>query len=139
MPLGGKQLTIGWALALCYYAGFRARELTVAVALMTAESGRYTGAWHENLDDFGNVTSTDWGLFQINDRWHPTFNMAKRFDPIYNTQYAYSMSSGKHFIPWMAYVNKAHVKYLPMVWAVRVLGLWHKKVYHVEEVLGNAQ
>jgi len=132
MPLAGRQLSIGWALALCHHVGFRGHELSIAVALMTAESGRFIGAWHDNIDESGEITSTDRGLFQINDKWHPGLADEDAYQAIPNAAYAYFMSSGQFFGPWMAYVNKAHEKYIPLVWAVRVLGRWKRKLHRVE-------
>lgn len=66
--LEGEQLTIKWALALCYFVGFRGVRLVSAVALMSAESVRWTRAWNKNYDsETGALKSTDRGLFQIND------------------------------------------------------------------------
>ena len=132
--LAGRKLSIGWALALCQYVGFRGKNLTTAVAVMTAESGRYTEAWHENVPGTTQM-STDRGLFQINDKWH--VDLEDPFDPISNASYAFWMSSGQYFNAWMAYVNGAHVKYMPLVFAVRVLGLWRRKVRRVERELGT--
>lgn len=138
MPLAGRKLSIGWALALNHHVGFRGHELTVATALMTAESGRYTQAWHDNVDEAtGNVTSIDRGLFQINDRWHPDLSDAEAYQPIPNARYAFKMSSGKYFVPWMAYNSGAYKRYMLEVWTIRDLGLWKKKIHRVETELGQ--
>ena len=133
--LAGRKLSIGWALALCYKVGFRGRDLTTAVALMTAESGRYTEAWHENVPGTTQM-STDRGLFQINDKWHVDLSEADAFNAVANARYAYKMSQGQWFTPWAAFNNGAHVKYVPAVWAVRALGRWKRKVHRVEKELG---
>jgi hypothetical protein len=134
--LEGRKLSIGWALALTYHVGFRNKEQNIAVALMTAESGRYCGAWHENLNAEGKVLSVDHGLFQINDKWHPDFPEAEWFSAIDNAEEAFAISSGRFFSAWAAFNNGAHVQYLPEVWAVKVLGKWKLKVPRVEEELG---
>lgn len=143
--LAGRQLSIGWALALCYHVGFRGKDLTVAVALMTAESGRYTEAWHENIafdpDVFGDAFSTtvdsiDRGLFQINSKWHADLSEEDAFKAIPNARYAYAMSSGMYFSPWMAYTSGAYEKYMLPVWVVRTLGVWKRKLPRVEQELG---
>jgi hypothetical protein len=135
VPLAGRQLSIGWALALCQHVGFRGKNLTIAVALMTAESGRFTEAWHENFPGSAQM-SVDRGLFQINDHYHTDLSEADAFNAVANARYAFKMSSGQYFTAWMAYVNGAHTKYLPLVFAVRVLGRWKRKVRRVERELG---
>lgn len=134
--LEGRQLSYGWALALTYHVGFRDKNQNIAVALMTAESARYCGAWHENIDEGGSVDSVDHGLFQINDKWHPNFLEEDWFSAIDNAEYAFKMSQGKYFSAWAAYNSGAHLKFIPAVWAVKVLGKWQRKVPRVEEELG---
>ena len=109
--LAGRKLSIGWALALCYKVGFRGKNLTTAVALMCAESGRYTEAWHENNPGTTGM-SVDKGLFQINDMWHPDLSEADAYNALKNAAYAYKMSSGQYFSPWLAYLNGAHEKFM---------------------------
>lgn len=132
----GRWLSIGWGLALCHHVGFRDKNLTVAVALMTAESGRWTEAFHENLDESGGVDSVDRGLFQINSRWHPDLSDGDAYNAIKNAKYAHGMSQGRYFTAWLAYVNGAHVKYMLPVWTVRTLGLWRGKIHRIERELG---
>jgi hypothetical protein len=120
MPLAGKQLNYGMALALCHHVGFRKGALNTAVALMTAESGRYVEAWHDNLDDQGNVLSTDRGLFQINNHWHGDLLDADAYCAIPNAAYAFGMSDqGEDFTAWAAYNSGAYLKYLPLVLATK--------------------
>lgn len=137
MPLAGEQLTYGWALALCYHVGFRGKDLVTAVAVMCAESARYTEAYHNNLDDEGHVASTDWGLFQINDKWHPDFEMPEGFNAIYNARYARKMwKDSGGFNPWAAYNSGAYKQFLPIVtehWEKR---RWESKVPNVEKRWG---
>lgn len=142
MPLAGTQLNYGMALAACWIAGWRRRDLTIAVAVMTAESGRYVGAWHDNLDDAGSITSTDRGLFQINDRWHSDLSDADAYCAIPNIRYAFEMSGGRDtqanahdFTAWAAFNSGAYLKYVPLVLAVRALPMWHNKLTYVEERL----
>lgn len=136
MPLAGVQLTYKWALALCYYAGFRGRNLTTAVALMCAESGRYVGAYHDNYDDAGNLVSVDRGLFQINSYWHADLSDADAYKAIPNAAYAFGLSSGENFAQWAAFTSEAYKKFLPAVHAARVLGTWRLRVSKVETELG---
>lgn len=129
----GRHLSIGWALALTYHVGFRNKYQNIAVALMTAESGRYCGAWHENFDEKGKLESVDHGLFQINSKWHPDLTGPEWYSAIDNAAYAYKISQGRYFSAWAAYVNRAHLRYLPEVWAVKILGRWKRKVPRVEQ------
>jgi len=140
MPLAGKKLTVGLALALCHKVGFRKHALTVAVALMTAESGRYVEAWHDNIVEGmdppgGTVLSTDRGLFQINDKWHPDLSDADAYCAIPNAAYAYSLTQGKNFSAWAAYNSKRYLLFMPEVVLVKVLGRWKNKIQYVEERL----
>lgn len=122
MPLAGVQLSIKQALALCYEVGFRRFALTVAVATMTAESGRYTEAYHVN--DNGSI---DRGLFQIN-TLHPLTD-AEAFNPRRNAEYAAQLSQlGADFTPWAAYNSGAYLKYVPLIAAVRVLHTWRSRI-----------
>lgn len=122
MPLEGIQLSYKHALALCSVVGFKGRELTTVVALMCAESGRYTEAWHENENG-----SVDRGLFQLN-TIHAEVSDAEAYNPKYNAMYAYALSQrGQDFSPWAAYNSGAHRKFIPVVWAVRVTGLWRTR------------
>lgn len=130
--LEGEQLTLKWALALGYSVGWRGRALTTAVAVMTAESGRYTRAWHENVGDDGVVASIDRGLYQLNDKAHPSMSEAAAYHPVRNAEYAYRLSNGgANWTPWYAWVNGAHRKYVPMVVAVKALNTWRNRVAKV--------
>lgn len=135
MPLAGKKLNIGMSLALCYKTGFRGKNLTVAVALMTAESGRYVEAWHDNLDENGNIVSTDRGLFQINNYWHKELSDKDAYCAIPNVEYAYAMSSGKNWGAWAAYTSGSYKKFIPSVLAVKSLQIWRNKIQYVDERL----
>ena len=134
MPLAGEQLTYGWSLALCSHVGWAGKDLRDAVALMCAESARYTEAYHQNLDAKGKVDSTDWGLFQINDKWHPDFELPEGLNPIVNAEYAHGMwKASRGFSPWAAYDSGAYRVFLPAVTAAWLLPRWRLKVSHVEE------
>jgi len=134
MPLAGVQLTIRGALALCYVAGFRGERLTTAVAIMCAESRRYIEAWHDNLAGDGTVASTDRGLFQINNKAHPTLSDKEAYNPKNNAVYAAQISNnGANFSPWAAYDNNAHLKFIPYVLAIKVLGRWRDRIPHWEK------
>ena len=125
MPLDGRQLTYKQALALCYRVGWRGRDLTRAVAVMCAESARYTGAYNVNTN--GTV---DRGLFQINSV-HANVSDTTAFDPLSNAEFAHELWTHQGFRPWYAFVNKNHLKFIPMVLAARLLK-WHHLVPHIE-------
>jgi len=138
MPLAGEQLTYGWALAVCYHAGWRGKALREAVALMCAESARFEEAYHYNVDEDGNLLSTDWGLFQINDKWHDDFEMPAGFNAIYNAGYAFKMwkDNGKSFNAWAAYTSGAYLQFGRIVLENWLLPRWRLKVANVEKRYG---
>lgn len=135
MPALGRQLSNGWALALCYYVGFRGHDLSVAVAVMSAESARWTENFHINYPG-STQESTDRGLFQINDMWHPDLSDEDAYKAIPNARYAYKMSSGQYFGAWAAYKSGRYLYYMPFVWACRVRGRWKLKIHRVRQELG---
>jgi hypothetical protein len=135
MPVAGKQLNVGMALALCHHVGFRRGGLTTAVALMTAESGRYVEAYHENLNEDGTLSSTDRGLFQINDRWHFDLSDAEAYCAIPNAVYAFWMSGGEDFSAWAAFNSGAYQTYVPLVLATKALQIWRNKLPYVAQRL----
>ena len=127
----GKHYDRKSALALCYARGFHgSKRLITAVAVMTAESQRWDGAWHENMADDGvTVLSTDRGLFQINDMAHPQWAVEDMFDPRLNTDMAFRLSQGgDDFTPWAAYNSGNYLKYVPEITATWVLGRWRSRV-----------
>lgn len=136
MPLEGEQLTYGWALALDYHVGWRGRDLITSVALMCAESARYTLAWHANLDAAGNLLSTDWGIFQINDKAHPDLELPEDYrNVIANAEFAHQIykDHGKSFNAWAAYTSGAYLKFVPAVTAAWLLPRWRLKVANVDK------
>ncbi len=128
MPLAGEELTIKEALALCWHVGFRGPKLITAVAVMCAESGRYVGAWHDNLDAQGNVLSTDRGLFQLN-TIHASVSDLEAYDPVGNATFAFQLShQGEDFSPWAAYNSGAHEKFMEGVKVVKDADTWKSRV-----------
>src|SRR3954463_2072646 len=127
MPLAGDQLTLKEALALCHVVGFRKDNLVTAVAVMSAESGRYTDAWHDNLVE-GHVASTDRGLFQINSIHSAQIPLGDVFDPVKNAAYAFRLSmEGNDWGPWMAYTSGAHEKFVEGIQLVKDESLWQSR------------
>jgi hypothetical protein len=137
MPAAGRQLSNGWALALCYYVGFRGHALSVAVAVMSAESARYVESYHVNYPGSAQE-STDRGLFQINDMYHPDLTDRHAYQAIPNARYALTLTGpeGSNFGAWAAYNSGRYLYYLPFVWACRVRGRWKRKIHRVQEELG---
>lgn len=127
----GEQLTYKWALAVAHVAGFRGKRLIRAVALMNAESGRWTRAYHKNM--VGDVVdSIDRGLFQINSKWHPSLSWKEAYHPVLNAEYAYKISNkGHHFRPWAAFGNERYLAALPIVAAWYALGTWRLRTAKV--------
>lgn len=125
MPLAGEQLTIKEALALCHVVGFAPKDLDVAVAVMCAESGRYTEAWHDNLREDGTVSSTDRGLYQINSQHQMS---GDPFDPVRNATFAFQLSKqATDWSPWMAYNSGAHEKFIMGITEVRTNSEWRTR------------
>jgi hypothetical protein len=124
MPLAGTQLTIEQALALCNVRGWSGTDLTTAVAVMTAESGRFTGAWHDNLDPAGVIVSTDRGLFQVNDVAHPDLSDVRAYDGVKNAAYSYLLWSANGWAPWAAYNSGAWEKFRSDIRRVRLTHPW---------------
>lgn len=142
MPVTGSQIQIKWCLALCHHAGFPAKHLATAVAVMWAESGRYPMAWNENTrtlpDGSLEVVSTDRGLFQINDRAHPNLSDEEAYNPLDNVSYAAGLSrNGANWSPWVAHDSGAYLKFVPPVLAVQALRTWRSRVPFVELKFGD--
>ena len=129
--LAGRQLNVREALALCRYVGFRRTHLIQAVAIMTAESLRYTEASHRNDDG-----SCDRGLFQINGTAHP--GLIDPFNPISNTRFAFALSNGgMTWKPWAAYQTERYRKAFTDTVTVYLLGRkWRKLIPKVPEMFG---
>lgn len=132
------QLSVKWSLALCRFVGFTGKRLVTAVAVMWAESGRYPGAWHENLDpETGEVRSIDRGAFQINSVHDARLSPDAAFRPIPNAMYACELSNrGYHWSHWATYNSGRYLLFYPLVLAVWALRRWESRVPRVEAVLG---
>jgi hypothetical protein len=102
---------------LNYEHGWKdANNLLISVSVEIAEGNGYTEAVHINddavLDAEGNVitpASEDWGLWQINNRAHPSVTKAQAFDPAWATRFARQLyaDTGNSFRAWAAYNNGA--------------------------------
>lgn len=91
-------------------AGFPASSMVTAVAIALAESSCDPNKTNKNgsSGDCPNG-STDRGLWQINDCYHPEVNEACAFDAACNAKAALAISSGgTNWSPWAAYNNGAY-------------------------------
>lgn len=131
MPVGGRRLTIEEALALCYAVGFKGEKLLTAVAVMSAESGRFVEAYNINVQKDGD-TSLDRGLFQIN-TLHKSLGMAESFKAVPNVQFAHTLSNGgDNFNPWSVFKSGKYLEYVDGIRAVRREGNWEELVDGIE-------
>jgi hypothetical protein len=141
------QLSVKWALALGYHVGFRGDRLITAVALMTAESQRYPGAWHHNIKETLNqdgevvattIDSTDRGLFQVNNKWHDDLSDEDAYKALPNARYASHLSNrGDHFAAWAAYTSGAYLRYWDEVEPVHAYGTWRLRIPMVTRKFGD--
>lgn len=116
MPVAGRKLSVEEAIALCFRIGFREGGLRTAVALMTAESGRYVEAYNINASADGQSRSLDRGLFQINTIHIDNLGMAESFKAVPNASYAFDLSlGGSNFTPWSAYNSGAYEQFMRTV------------------------
>jgi hypothetical protein len=98
---------------LALKAGFEASAAVIAVAVMIAESGLVTNATNTT----GNTPpSTDRGIAQFNDYWHPEVSDACAFDPECAIREMYRVSSGgTDFSQWAAYTAGTYRQSLSLV------------------------
>jgi len=93
-------------------AGFPESVIPTVVAISQAESGGRADAQHVNSDRYG---STDLGLMQINDHWHPDLLANGNWqDPQSNMNMAYQIwkDAGSSFSPWSTYNGGQYEKFL---------------------------
>lgn len=146
---GGWRLDRKNALAACYARGFTRRERVVTAAcVMTAESQRYTKAWHHNHEhnpdgsnvydnEFGEpvILSTDRGLFQINNKAHPTLDEEEMYRAKWNIDMAFEIYKrrGNTFEAWAAFNSGAYLKYWPEFTVVWLRGTWRDHIAKWED------
>lgn len=95
-------------------------EKNLLCAVIMAESGFKNSAKHENKNAKGVVTSTDWGICQINDYYHVAVNGSRDFtsvDDIVNnpdkaTRFMIACFKNGNIGLWSAYKNGSYKKYL---------------------------
>jgi hypothetical protein len=138
MPFAGTQLSIEQALALCSNRGWSGTDLTTAVCVMTAESGRFTKAFHNNLNPDGSIKSTDRGLFQINDK-EQTLSDEKAFNGVENAKFAHALRTASGWTPWAAFSSGRWRIFRAEVRAVRVVHpfRWRRLRATIDAVVDN--
>src|SRR6267142_3205077 len=101
-----RMLSLGQIRALAVQAGFPNPDLAAAVAF--AESGG-------NIIALGDILrGHSYGLWQINSRAHPEYDVAQLVVPLYNARAAYAVSkSGTDWTPWTMFNNGGYRKYMP--------------------------
>jgi hypothetical protein len=87
--------TVAQLQSLALSVGFPASAAPTAAAIAMAESGGNPNAYGD-ASLGGSI-----GLWQIYTKAHPNFNASSLYDPTYNAQAAYSVSSGgTNWAPW---------------------------------------
>merc|ERR1711976_1993 len=81
----------------------------IAVAVALAESSGNCGATHHNSDTH---STTDRGLWQINDYWHPECSDSCAYDCSCNAGCAVSVWQSSGWTAWATYKNGLHQKYM---------------------------
>lgn len=106
-------LTIMEAYQFALAAGFAQVPAIIAVAIMMAESGLLTNATNSNP---GPPASTDRGVAQINDYYHPTVTDACAFNPACAIREMFRISGGgSDFTPWAAFNAGTHTQFISQV------------------------
>lgn len=132
LPAGAPVASLGPAPAIngmdvaryCYDAGWHDVEnLARALGTSISESAWHPEAFHHNVDTDGNIASTDWGMWQINDQSHPEFfpggDTSAAFDPAKSTRKAFDIwKSWGGFNAWFGFKNQVYLDdyYLRRVW-----------------------
>src|SRR3990172_4029560 len=104
--LQGQQLQPREIASICYAAGWRDKNLIIAVAVCLAESQGYIRAYNDNLAADGEtILSRDVGIFQINIPANKvgTPEEERLYNPHYNVSRARTLFESRGFQPWVAY------------------------------------
>lgn len=105
-PGGGREMSKSELVALYARHNFPDPNLTAAIAL--AESGGDPSAINTSNED----GSVDRGLLQINSV-HAQYIAARLFEPDYNAQAGYDISSGgTDYTPWVTFNTGAYIPFL---------------------------
>lgn len=108
-PVGPSKLSLDALRRLAGATGFPDPNLAAAVAM--AES-----AGDPNAKNISAIEAS-YGLWQINVRAHPKYNVQRLSDPAYNARAAFEVSTwGTDWTPWTAYTttdpNLSYKRYL---------------------------
>lgn len=103
---------------ICDEQGLSVTEKNLICAVIQGESEFYNTALNANKNSKGVVTSTDWGICQINDRYH--VGVGKDFpsvkyvldNPDKAVRWMIAMYRAGHINMWCAYTNGSYKKYL---------------------------
>lgn len=103
---------------ICDESGLTLSEKNLICAVIMAESGFNNHAKCINKRKDGTVSSTDWGICQINDHWH--IGQGKSFpsveyvlqNPDKVVRWMIKMYKGGSLKLWTAFVNGSYKKYL---------------------------
>lgn len=87
--------------------GFTWAEVPEALATIGAESGSCPRAIHNNLSPTGQTLSVDYGLWQINTRWHPQYTMQQLMDPVQASKAAKLIKDRAGWNAWHGYADRA--------------------------------
>jgi len=103
---------------ICDESGLTVQEKNLICAVIKAESGFYNTAVNYNKNSKGVVTSTDWGICQINDRFHigkgktfPTVDYVLQ-NPDKVVRWMIEMYRKGNLSWWCAFTNGSYKKYL---------------------------
>lgn len=102
---------------MCQERGYTAYEISLLCAVIEAESGFKNSATNHNRNNTGEITSTDWGICQINDRYHigkgldfPTHEYVVA-NPEKAVEWMMDRFEEGHITWWSAYQNGSYKKY----------------------------
>ena len=99
-------------------AGFKDKNLVIAVAVALAESGGNALAHGDlQLAPYGS-----YGLWQINSHAHPNLiglpaDPSKWYDPFVNATFAYKVSGGSNWKPWSTFIHESYKSHMVMAGA----------------------
>jgi hypothetical protein len=108
----GKQVQPRAIAGLAYAAGIHdAHRLVVAVAIALAESQGDDRAFNDNLDQAGNVTSRDCGIWQINIPASEIGTAAEEnlYSFAENAKRMYGLFVARGWQPWVSYNTKDYL------------------------------
>jgi hypothetical protein len=103
---------------ICDEEGLTVDEKNLICAVIEAESGFLNTAKNYNRNTKGEITSTDWGIIQLNDRYHvgPKGEFKNvgyvLANPDVMVRWMIKMYRQGHINWWCAYVNGSYKRYL---------------------------